>query len=180
MLNSDVILGAGSVDLLVRNMDDPKMGVVGMRLVFPDDVDLMTKNPSIRPDGKLQHIGLTTNIRAEVTHAFMAWEADHPRVMAQREVFAVTGAALMTRRDIWRKVGGFREEYGYGTFEEVDFQMSVREMGYNIVVEPLAAGIHYTGATAEEYGIGYNLQGYQMTFLQRWGEKIDWWQYKQC
>ena len=180
LLNSDVILYKESIDLLVREMDDPKMGVCGMRLIFPDDVDVLTKNVQIRPAGKLQHIGLATNIRAEVIHPFISWTADHPRVMVQREVFAVTGAALMTRREIWRKIKGFREEYGLGTFEEVDFQMSVRELGYNIVVVPEAAGLHYTGATAEQYGIGYNLQGNQMTFLQRWGNKITWWQYKQA
>jgi GT2 family glycosyltransferase len=179
LLNSDVILDKDSIDLLVRTMDDPKIGVAGMKLIFPDDVMDLTQNPHIRPAGKIQHIGLTTNIRAEVIHAFMAWSPDHPRVNAQREVFAVTGAALMTRRDIWRKVRGFREEYGLGTYEECDYQMSVREMGYNIVVVPEASGVHYTGATSEHYGIGYNLMGNQMTFMQRWNEKIDWWQWRQ-
>jgi GT2 family glycosyltransferase len=180
LLNSDVILHKNSMDLLVRAMDDPKIGVAGMRLIFPDDAETLTQDTKVRPAGKLQHIGLTTNIRAEVIHAFIGWGAEHPKVMAQKEVFAVTGAALMTRRDIWRKIKGFRVEYGVGTYEEVDFQMSVREMGYNIVVVPEASGLHYTGATAEQYGIRYNLQGNQMAFLQRWGNKLDWWQWRQA
>ena len=174
LLNSDVILSPGSVDLLVRTMDDPSIGVTGMRLSFPDDA----QDPG-RPAGRIQHIGLTTNIRGEVIHSFIGWTADHPRVMVQREVFAVTGAAMMTRRNIWRDIRGLREEYGMGTFEEVDFQMSVREMGYNIVVEPRALGTHYVGATLEKYGMGYNLQNNFRLFHQRWGDKIQWWQYRQ-
>ena len=175
-LNSDVILEPNSIDKLVRIMDDPKMGVVGMRLIFPEEHAGL--NDQIRPAGKLQHIGLSVNIRGEVHHPFMAWRADHPRVMMQDEVFAVTGAALMTRRKIWIQAKGFNEIYGAGTFEDVEFCCIVREMGYNIKVEPEASGIHYTGATSEKYQLGYNLRNNQMTFMQRWGNKLEWWDHK--
>jgi intein/homing endonuclease len=112
LLNSDVILHKDSIDKLIRVMDDPKVGVVGMKLIFPDDVE--GASIGARAFGKLQHIGLTTNIRAEVLHAFIGWSPDHPRVNAQKEVFAVTGAAMMTRRLIWRRIGGFFEGYGMG------------------------------------------------------------------
>ena len=36
-LNSDVILEPESIDRLVRVMDEPKVGVVGMRLIFPTE-----------------------------------------------------------------------------------------------------------------------------------------------
>jgi GT2 family glycosyltransferase len=178
LLNSDVILHEGSVDKLIQVMDNQDVGVVGMKLIFPDDSQ--DYNIGQRQSGKLQHIGLTTNIRAEVIHSLIGWSPDHPRVNAQSEVFAVTGAAMMTRRLIWRRIGGFFEGYGMGTYEEVDFQMAVREIGYNILVEPEASGLHYTGATVEKYGLGYNLRNNQMTFMQRWGQRVTWWQYKQC
>ena len=34
-LNSDVIMDKGSGDLLVRAMDDPRVGIAGMKLLFP-------------------------------------------------------------------------------------------------------------------------------------------------
>jgi len=175
-LNSDVILEPDSVNKLVKVMDDPKVGVAGMKLVFPDD--LAGLNEQIRPSGKLQHIGLSVNIRGEVHHPFIAWRPDHPRVEMQREVFAVTGAALMTRRSIWVEAGGFYEGYGMGTYEDVDYCVTVREMGYNILIEPKACGVHYVGATAEKYNIGYNLGYNHMIFRQRWAQKIEWWDYK--
>jgi GT2 family glycosyltransferase len=175
-LNSDVILEPDSIDKLVRVMDEPEVGVVGMRLVFPmEHLDL---NDQIRPAGKIQHVGLSVNIRGEIYHPFMAWNPDHERVMMQKEVFAVTGAALMTRRNIWQKAKGFNEVYGHGTFEDVDYCFTVREMGYNIRVEPEALGTHYTGATAEKYQLGYALNHNQMTFMQRWSNKMEWWDWR--
>jgi len=175
-LNSDVILEPDSINKLVRVMDEPEVGVVGMRLVFP--TEHLGLNDQIRPAGKLQHIGLSVNIRGEIHHAFMAWSPDHPRVMMQKEVFAVTGAALMTRRKIWSEAKGFNEIYSPGTFEDVDYCCTVREMGYNIRVEPEALGTHYTGATAETYKLGYNLNNNQMTFMQRWGNNLEWWDWR--
>jgi len=178
LLNSDILLGEGSVDLLVREMDNPDVGVVGMRLIFP--LEHSGLNEQVRPAGKLQHIGLTTTIDGRVIHPFMAWNPDHPRVMAQKEVFSVTGAALMTRRNIWRKVRGFDERYGHGTFEDVDYCMIVREIGYNIRVVPEATGVHYTGATVEKYGLGYPLNYNYNLFMQKWNKKVIWWHWRQA
>ena len=175
-LNSDVVLDEGSVDLLVRKMDDPQVGVVGMKLVFPSNHAGL--NPNIRPPNQLQHIGLSANIRGEIVHSFVGWNPDHERVNVQNEVFAVTGAALMTRRNLWIKVKGFDELYGHGTFEDVDLCMKVRELGYNVLVEPKARGIHYVGATAEKYGVGYPIGYNHMQFMTKWGDKIEWWDYK--
>ena len=176
LLNSDVILDPESVDLLVRAMDDPKVGVVGMKLVFPSEPAGL--NPNIRPADKLQHIGLSANIRGEIVHSFVGWNPDHERVNAQSEVFAVTGAAFMTRRNFWIKVKGFDEIYGMGTFEDVDLCMKARDLGYNILVEPKARGIHYTGATAEGHGIMYPLGYNHMQFMTKWGNKIEWFDWR--
>lgn len=170
MLNDDVILDPGSLDILVKEMDNPKTGVAGMLLVFPEYADGL--NPNIRPAGKVQHIGLETNIHGKFIHQFVGWSADHPKVLAQRDVYAVTGAALLTRRTLWNKVGGFLEAYGLGTFEDCDFCLSVRELGYNIVVVPQAKGTHYTGATAEKYNIPYPMENNRMIFMQRWQKKL--------
>jgi GT2 family glycosyltransferase len=177
-LNSDVILHSGSIDKLVRIMDEPKVGVAGMKLVFPEEHAGL--NPAIRPAGRLQHIGLSSNIRAEITHPFISWSPDHPKVMAMadKEPLGVTGAALMTRRNLWTKAKGFFDGYGRGTYEDIDYCMTVREMGYNIAVDPQAVGIHYVGATAEKYNVPYNLHYNRMTFMQRWGEKLSWWDWR--
>jgi GT2 family glycosyltransferase len=71
-------------------------------------------------------------------------------------------------------VGGFDEVYGLGTWEDVDYCMKVRELGYNILVNPKAVGTHFTGATAEFYKIGYPMDQNRMVFLSKWATKIRW------
>jgi GT2 family glycosyltransferase len=171
-LNSDVIMDAGSGDLLVRAMDDPRVGIAGMKLVFPDEDS--TNQGLMGPPGTIQHIGLSTNIRTKIVHHFIGWSADHPKVNAVRDVYAVTGAALMVRCNLFKNVGMFFEGYGKGTFEDVDLCLTVRDLGYNVIVEPKAKGVHYTGATSREYGLYHPLQQNEIIFQQRWRDKMMW------
>lgn len=176
-LNSDVILSKDSVPMLVKEFDNPAIGIVGMKLIFPEVTDL-PQDQFNRPAGKIQHIGLETNIHADFFHKYLGWSPDHPKVNKRRECYAVTGAALMVRRSLFIQAGKFYEGYGKGAWEDVDLCMAVRSMGYNIIVVPDAVGIHHTGATATSYNLGYDLQGNKQIFLSRWKDKLDWTEYK--
>lgn len=176
LLNSDVILQKDAIANAVKAIDNPKVGVVGMKLIFPSE-DLGTLDANIRPAGKVQHVGLVTNIRGNFYHIFIGWNPDHPKVLAVHEPYAVTGAALLTRRSIWNKIGGLNEVYGAGTYEDVDYCLSARDLGYNVVIEQSAIGIHYTGATAEFYKMGYPLNQNQMIFMSRWANKLNYTEY---
>ena len=179
-LNSDVILEKGSVDKLVKKLDDPKVGVVGMKLVFPAFIDQQKAEirMDIRPEHKLQHIGIVTGIRGDLKHTHVGWDADHPRVNAQDETMAVTGAALMTRRFLFRDAGMFWEGYEMGTHEDVDLCLQIREMGYTVNVVPEAKDVHYTGATAEQYKVGFPLHRNYQLFMQRWEGKLKQWDWR--
>jgi len=174
-LNSDVILDPGSLDLLVRELDNPLVGVAGMKLVFPDDAKGL--NPNIRPAGKIQHIGLSINIHTKPIHHFVGWSEDSPKVNRLREVTAVTGAAMLTRRNLWTKIGGFDEEYGMGTYEDISYCLEATKLGYNIHVVPEARAIHYTGATAEKNSIGFNLQMNHIIFIRKYIDVLNWSEY---
>jgi len=179
-LNSDVILDPGSVEFLVKAMDNPKQGIVGMKLLFPSEEEVSRSglNKSIRPPKLVQHVGLTTDIRANVKHIFLGWESDHPKVNGMKDVVAVTGAALMVRRGPFRSVGGFDTAYGFGTFEDVSLCMEIRELGYNISVIPKAVGTHYVGATAEKYGAYFPLNKNHQIFLEKWINKLPYSEWK--
>jgi GT2 family glycosyltransferase len=176
LLNSDIELFPNAIENAVKALDDPKIGVVGMKLLFPEK-DTVGLNGSIRPAGKVQHVGLHTNVRSDFVHSFLGWSADHPKVMKVRDAYVVTGAALMTRRSLWKQIGGFFEGYGRGTFEDCDFCLSVRDLGYNIIVETKSVAYHYAGATAEKYQIPYPLQINKQILLSRWGNKLNWTEY---
>jgi len=179
-LNSDVFLDPGSIEKIVFRMDEPDVGVCGMKLVFPEDIHERGLDTKIRPAGKLQHICLSTNIYGRVHHIFLGWNEDNKRVnmLKDFEVFAVTGAALMTRRKIFEEVDGFFEGYGRGTYDDADLCQEIRKKGYRIVTEPRARGLHYVGATAEFYNLGYNLNGNEQIFLQRHGDVLTYWDWR--
>lgn len=175
-LNSDVILDPGSVKLLVEELQkDETIGIAGMKLVFPSNPAGL--NPNIRPANKIQHVGLMTTIRGDISHAFIGWDEYHPKVMAMHEVLGVTGAALMVRRSIWTELKGFLEDYGMGTYEDIDLCLKCREANHNVIVVPQARAIHYTGATAEKYQLNYPLSLNKMIFTQRWVGKLPWTEY---
>jgi len=182
-LNSDVVLEPGSIDKLVRAMDDPAIGVAGMKLVFPTEQQLALADlpTNIRPAQRLQHIGLASTVRGMVGHLFSGWSADHPKVnsMSQerkdgsfRDPMAVTGAALMTRRKIFSFAGMFWLGYGKGSWEDVDYCLTVKEMGKRVAVVPESVGIHYTGATATQQNIGFPLGENYQKFLLRWRDRL--------
>jgi len=172
-LNSDVVLEPNSIKQLVSNMDDPTIGVVGMKLIFPMDSPLPNSDVT-RPHGKVQHVGITTNIKGEFPHLFLGWSPDNPRVNRVRDVVAVTGAALLTRRKLYISAGRFDENYGQGAWEDVDFCFAVRKLGYNIIVDTNAVGYHYTNATGTTYNIRYPLQVNKMIFMQKWSNEMYW------
>lgn len=166
-LNDDVKLYPDSIDYLVRAMDEPTVGAVGMKLMFPLDSKVQG-----RPAGKVQHVGLSTNVRGEWIHNFIGWSPDNPRVLRIKESYAITGAALMTRRKLFHDAKGFNEGYGMGTYEDVDFCITIREMGYNILVEQKAMGEHFVGATALDKNIQFPLHENRNLLYSRWGQRL--------
>jgi O-antigen biosynthesis protein len=54
-----------------------------------------------------------------------------------KEVSAVSGACLMTKRDVFERAGGLDERYG-ATLFDVDYCLRVRRLGYRVLCTPLA------------------------------------------
>ena len=176
-LNDDVELQEGAIKEIVKTLDDPTIGVVGIKLLFP-----LSSTSPIRPAGKVQHIGMALNIRGDMEHPLVGWTQDNPKTKISREVVSVTGACLTIRRSLFNKVGGFSLEYGMGTWEDVDLCFKVRQLGQRIWVNCDVLGYHYVGATQEKKNRGYPLQQNRMVFQTKWGNSglMAWsdWQFR--
>lgn len=164
-ISDDVELHAGYFDIMYEKMKDTGIGIVGAKLLFPP-----TSTSASRPAGKIQHIGVAMDVRANSVHPLVGWSPDNPKTQISRDVLATTGALLTIRGEIFRSVGGFDLVYGLGYWEDVDLCLKVRQKGYRIWLENSASAYHYTGASGEK---GINIsQGFQqnaMTFRSRWG-----------
>lgn len=175
-LNSDVILDEYALEIMVREMDNPEIGIVGAKLLFPEDANNF--NPNIRPAGKIQHMGLMFAINGTPRHVFVGWDADHPKTQKTIYPDAVTGAALMIRRDLFSSLGGFFEGYGLGTYEDVELCVRAWTKGHKVAVNPKAWGWHYTNASASQYNVSFPLQDNGRLFIQRNAKILRWNEWK--
>ena len=169
ILNDDIELHEGYFDKVFEDMQDSTIGVVGSRLLFPD-----TSTSKNRPAGKIQHIGISLNIKGGVTHPLIGWSPENPRTQISREVFATTGALFTTRTQLFHNIGGFDPIYGLGYFEDVDYCLKVRQKGFRIWLDSNASGTHYANATSEKNptAFGNQFQRNAMIFRARWGDSL--------
>ena len=58
------------------------------------------------------------------------------RLVYAQDVYAVTAACLMVRKDVYEQVNGLDESFAVA-FNDVDFCVRVREAGYTNVFTPL-------------------------------------------
>ena len=59
-----------------------------------------------------------------------------------QELSAVTGACLMVRRDVYELAGGLNEELAVA-FNDIDFCLRVRELGFRNLWTPFAECYHH-------------------------------------
>ena len=64
------------------------------------------------------------------------------RAVIQTNYSAVTAACLMVKRSIFDAVGGLTEELEVA-FNDVDFCLKVRKLGYLVVYDPAVFAYHY-------------------------------------
>lgn len=123
---------------LVAYAQLPGAGVVGARLLYPD--------------GSVQHAGVVDGDSAGIApgHAFLGLPAGESSYYFYAEVArnctSVTGACLLTRRDLFLELGGFDEHYAV-TCNDVDYCRRVRERGLRVVQAGGCALLHHESQT---------------------------------
>jgi GT2 family glycosyltransferase len=114
------------------------IGVVGAKLLFED--------------GTLQHVGVTFDDDGLPGHVLRGYPGQHPGYFfsncSPRNYLAVTGACMLTRRELFEQVGGFNERFAVN-FNDVDYCLRCHEAGYRIVFAPRARLYHFESRTRE-------------------------------
>jgi GT2 family glycosyltransferase len=137
-LNDDIeVIDQNWLTIMAEHVQRPEVGAVGPRLLYPDDT--------------VQHAGVVVGVGGIAEHAFRGLPAESPGVCRQlqmtRNYSAVTGACLLTRRDVFEEIGGFDEERLPVAFNDVDLCLKMRRAGYLIVYTPFAKLYHHESAS---------------------------------
>jgi GT2 family glycosyltransferase len=136
-LNNDTeVIDEGWLAALLGHSQRDPVGAVGAKLYYPD--------------GRLQHVGMVLGIKAGVAHAFRGAPGTHPgyfdSAVVTRNYSAVTGACLMTRRDVFESLGGFNEAFAVD-YNDVDYCLRAQARGYRVVFTPAARLWHHESVT---------------------------------
>ncbi|HSR54020.1 MAG TPA: glycosyltransferase family 2 protein [Acidobacteriota bacterium] len=68
------------------------------------------------------------------------------------EVEQPAAAYWLVRREAWRELGGFDEDFAPAWFEDVDFCKRLRDAGWSILFHPQAPACHVGGYSLESLG----------------------------
>ena len=134
----------------------PDAGIIGSKLLFPQDE-------------LVQHAGIVITRNCLAYHVYSGFPSNSPEVNVRRAYPAVTGACLLVRRTLYNLLEGFDEVFLNG-FEDVDFCLRARELGYKSVYCPDSALYHYTSMT--EGRNAYDRENLAV-FCKRWTGKIE-------
>ena len=133
LLNNDTeVITPKWLEEMVMYAQQERVGCVGVKLLYPDDT--------------IQHAGIGFGFLTLAGHMHKNFPAGHPgymgRLVYAQDVYAVTAACMMVRREVYEQVGGLDESFAVA-FNDVDFCVRVREAGYTNVFTPFAQLYHY-------------------------------------
>ena len=119
---------------LMQAFDNPQVGIVGAKLLFPD--------------GRIQSAGGSYDAHCQPFHRCLGY-ANHvyAECNTPEAVSWVTGAALAIRKPLFTAVGGFDEGYVRGYFEDVAICERAKECGATVWYEPRFQLVHKVGTT---------------------------------
>src|SRR3990167_10306255 len=156
LLNSDTeIIEKKSFRYMLDCLKNKNVGVVGAKLIYPNDT--------------IQHFGLVwDNKQMNYTHFAIGKDKNDPIVCINQTFDVISGACFMVSRELWNKLGGFDKIYSPGYWEDTDFCLKVKELGYTNICCSEAVLRHYQsksftgGPTAEHFGRNHEI------FKQKW------------
>jgi GT2 family glycosyltransferase/glycosyltransferase involved in cell wall biosynthesis len=161
-LNNDTAVRPGWLEALVGTFESrPDCGLAGAKLVYPD--------------GRLQEAGGIIFSDASGWNYGRFGDPAHPVFNYVREVDYCSGAAIMLRRELLERFGGFDTRYRPAYYEDTDLAFRVREAGLRCWYQPAAEVVHFEGVTSGT-DTGSGVKRYQVvnqgTFAERWRDAL--------
>jgi GT2 family glycosyltransferase len=136
LLNDDIEVATPEwLERMVMYSSIPEIGAVGGRLLLED--------------GRLQHV--VVRFEAGLPgHVYHGFPGDFPGyandVRVAQNGLAVTGACLMTRRELFERLGGLSEAFPVN-YNDVDYCLKLRVDGRRVVYDPDLVMYHFESSS---------------------------------
>jgi GT2 family glycosyltransferase len=167
LLNNDIeVISPDWLEEMLGHLHQEGVGAVGAKLFYAD--------------GRVQHAGDGVGAGGCADHLHSGLARDAPgychRAVAAHEVSAVTGACLMTWKQLYQRLGGLDEAELAVSFNDVDYCLRLQQAGYRVVFTPHAELYHFESATR-----GHDASAEQEAraarevsiMRRRWGKRLD-------
>jgi len=161
LLNDDVdVISPDWLSEMVAHALQPGVGAVGAKLLYANNT--------------LQHAGVVLGIHGLVDHVCKYfprhYAGDFGRLGVVSSFSAVTAACLVIKKSVFQAVGGFDEKNLPTDFNDVDFCLRVRALGYRNIYTPFAELYHYESATR---GYARTVETEAAKYIQeKWGDFV--------
>jgi len=173
-LNNDTQVTKGWLEPLVRMLDQhSEIGMVGPKLVFPDD--------TIQHCGKVWSDDIAS-LLSQPRHLYYRMDAAFPGACKTREFTMLTAACILVRRDEFLQIGPFDEGYENG-WEDDDLCYAYRRAGMRLVYCAESTVIHFQSKTLDVMKANSSVQDplepvrrrfdrNRKRFFERWGGMV--------
>ncbi len=135
LLNNDTeVITENFIEEMLMFAQREDVGAVGAKLYYEDNT--------------IQHAGIILGLGTDriAGHSHYTFPRDHIGYMGKlfyaHNLSAVTGACMMVKKEVFFKVGGLNTELKIA-FNDIDFCLKLRDLGYLIVWNPYAELYHY-------------------------------------
>ena len=134
-MNNDIVLHPGALQNgMARLLGDDRIGAVGGKI--------------LRTHGLLQEAGSIVWRDGSTMGYLRDQRPDTPSANFVRDVDFCSGAFLMARTDLVRRLGGLNEAFAPAYYEEVDLCLAIQAAGMRVVYDPDVAMTHFEYASA--------------------------------
>lgn len=165
LLNNDVeVIGGAWLGEMLRLCAQPGVGIVGAKLYYPDDT--------------IQHAGVVVGLGGYAGHSHKYAKRGGSgymfRASTVQDLSAVTAACMLVRASVYDAVNGLDEGFAVA-FNDVDFCLRVRKLGWRVLFTPYAELYHYEsksrgsdtkGAAKERF------EGERRRLKERYGDSL--------
>ena len=148
LINSDIEVAPGWLKPLVEYMDaHPECGVCGPKLHALESTDGAWKRTDRfeyagAAGGRIDLFGYPFCRGRVMSRA----ETDSGQHDSPSGILWVSGACLMTRAALWRKLGGLDDRF-FAHMEEIDYCWRAQRLGFSVAVVPQSTVWHLGGGT---------------------------------